>query len=587
MTGNSTGIGLRVALLSSCNLDMLVKPLLRALDERGVKAAVWKSGFNQYCQDLLDGDSAFYAEKPDAILLFLEAADIFADVLRDPFALDEQGAQDLADRSIEQVFSLVNRVRQSLPKSTVYLNTLSLDGLNALYGIEYNSRFSLKKLIGHYNLTLAKMARKNENVVIADVDSLAAAKGLERWYDRRFWHLARIRHSSEAHTILADEYANLIAARLGRRRKCIVLDLDNTLWGGVVGEEGLEGIALGREGVGLAFAEFQDELLNLYRKGVLLAICSKNNEEDALEVIRRHAAMELREEHFAAMRLNWNDKAQNIREIARELNIGLDSLVFVDDNPVERARISEALPEVYVPEWPTDCSDYKHVLLTVARRMFLTFRITDEDRQRGEMYRVQAEREKLVSTAASLEDFYRSLEMELTIGTADRGTIPRIAQLTQKTNQFNVTTRRYTEPEITEMANSDDTRVYWLDVSDRFGPNGIVGALIAKRDTVESWKIDTFLMSCRIIGRTVENAMLAYVMKELRAEGVRTFFGEFIPTAKNGIVSDLYPRLGFVPLQHGENVTRWALDISTNPIKMPDWFKVKEPHKFVARTADQ
>ena len=281
--------------------------------------------------------------------------------------------------------------------------------------------------------------------------------------------------------LLASEYANFIAARWGAVRKCIVLDLDNTLWGGVIGEDGMTGIQLGHEGIGLAFVDLQRELLNLRQKGILLAICSKNNPEDAYEVIRKHPAMILREGHFAAVEINWNDKAENICEIARRLNIGADSLVFIDDSPVERERVREAIPEVAVPEWPQDPCESKRALGRVAGEYFLKFDISGDDRRRGEMYHAQAERERLAESAGNLEDFFRSLQMKITIGGADLETLPRVTELTQKTNQFNLTTRRYTEPELAAISANEGYRIYWLKLEDRFGPNGIVGVLILRR----------------------------------------------------------------------------------------------------------
>jgi FkbH-like protein len=440
--------------------------------------------------------------------------------------------------------------------------------------MEYNSDFTFRQVVTSYNARLRELTCAFANAVVVDVEMLAACMGLERWYDSRLWYLGRIRYSALAHASLASEYARFIAARWGNVRKAIVLDLDNTLWGGIIGEEGVSGIQLGNEGIGLAFVEFQRELLNLQRKGILLAICSKNNSEDAYEAIRKHPAMVLREEHFAAFQIDWNDKAENIREIARRLNIGVDSLVFIDDNPAERQRVREAVPEIAVPEWPDDPSDYKRALSRIASEYFLKFDLTEEDRRRGKMYGDQAKRELLAESAASLEDFYKSLGMKVKIAKVCSQHVPRVSQLTQKTNQFNLTTRRYTEAEIAALSENPGSSVYWLDMEDRFGPNGIVGVLILRMLGAEEWHIDTFLMSCRVIGRTVEEAFLGQVLSEFRERGATRVTGEYIRTAKNGLVAQLYGKLGFTLAHSDAGRTTWQLDLRQKTVEIPEWFDI-------------
>jgi len=566
--------GLRIALLANCTIELLQRPLANALNERGFEADFWVGGFGQYRQAILDPDSALYDFAPDIVLLYLDGEDLFPEVLENPFDLDTDRRQQLARSRIDELEALTTHLGKRLPQATLLLNTVTIPPLNTLVGLEYNSDYSVRDVISGYNTGLARLAHRSPSVVVVDVESLVAWLGFARWRDPRLWYLARMRWSREAIQALAERYAATIAGRLGQMRKCLVLDLDNILWGGIVGEEGVAGIKLGEEGIGLAYVEFQMELLNLYRKGILLAICSKNNPADALEVLRSHPAMRLREEHFAAMRINWEDKATNLRAIAEELNIGLDSLVFVDDNPVERAWVREALPEVYVPEWPDDPSDFKTALLELEVSHFHKLAITEEDRRRGELYRAQAQRRKLQATATSLEDFYRSLEMRATIGVADSFTIPRIAQLTQKTNQFNLTTRRYTEAEITDLANSPESLVYWLELTDRFGSNGIVGVLILRALTKETWLVDTFLLSCRVMGRTVENAFLGFACDVLRAKGAKKLIGEYRPTAKNAPVADLYPRLGFRLVEQRQDSQLWELDLERQQVEIPEWFEI-------------
>ena len=562
---------MRVALLSSCTIELLQKPFAAALEARSIHASFWAGGFGQFRQDVLDPSSALYTHDPAVIVLYLDGGDLFQEVLENPFAFSADARRELALRCVRDVTVLAETLAERLPQATLLLNTAAIDSLNTLMGLEYNTEYGIQDAVNAYNAELSVLARRMQNTLIVDVASLAAGIGFEKWRDSRMWYLARSRWSRQALLALAERYAATISGRLGRNRKCVVLDLDNTLWGGVVGEDGLEDLRLGEGGIGRAYVEFQLELLNLYRKGVLLAICSKNNPEDALGVIRRHPAMRLHEEHFAAIRINWEDKATNLRALAEELNIGLDSFMFLDDNPVERSWIRQSVPEVLVPDWPADPADYKTALLELASRHFCTLAITAEDRRRGEAYQAQAERRKLETSASSLEDFYRSLQMRAKIGLADSFSIPRVAQLTQKTNQFNLTTRRYTEAEIAAISRDPDCAIWWLDLSDHFGPNGIVGVLILRRQSPDTWLIDTFLLSCRVMGRTVENAFLSVVAGEL---GTAKLIGEFRPTAKNLPVRDLYQRLGFRSLRHAEDGEFWELDLASTSLKPPLWFDI-------------
>ena len=575
---------LRLALLAGSNLDLLEKPLTACLLEKGFDATIWNPGFNQYRQAILDPSSGLYQEKAEAILLHLDAADLFAGCLANPYNHSIEDIPAMVEAARADVAALVGTIAARLPSATVFLNTLFYADLGGTYhGLEYNSGFSFRQIVASYNAGLRELARNTAHVVVVDVEALVMEAGAERWHDPRLWYLGCIPLSAYAHGKLASEYANFIAARWGTVRKCIVLDLDNTLWGGVIGEDGMTGIQLGHEGIGLAFVDLQRELLNLRQKGILLAICSKNNPEDAYEVIRKHPAMVLREGHFAAVEINWNDKAENICEIARRLNIGADSLVFIDDSPVERQRVREAIPEVAVPEWPQDPCESKRALGRVAGEYFLKFDISGDDRRRGEMYHAQAERERLAESAGNLEDFFRSLQMKITIGGADLETLPRVTELTQKTNQFNLTTRRYTEPELAAISANEGYRIYWLKLEDRFGPNGIVGVLILRRESEEHWSIDTFLLSCRVIGRTVEEAFLGWAVREIRELGATGIMGEYIPTAKNGIVANLYDKLGFTLKDSNEKRTRWALDLGQRSIAVPEWFEIVDQERMAAR----
>jgi FkbH-like protein len=566
---------LRVAMISNCSIELLEKLLEDALNQKNIPAELWIGGFGQYRQLILDLNSPLYSYAPNIVLLYLDGEDLFSELTSNPFDHDSNHSLTVAQSLINQLESLVQCLARQLPETTLLINTLIVPSLNTLVGLEYNSQFSLKDAIIEYNRSLAELARRYLTTVVIDVDSFASWMGHENWVDPRLWYLARMRFSQEAAKNLAGHYAATIASRLGKIRKCLVVDLDNILWGGVIGEDGINGIRLGGDGIGHAFVEFQDELCNLYQKGILLAVCSKNNQEDVLDVFRHHPEMRLREEQFASLRINWNDKVTNIREIADELNIGLDSLVFIDDNPVERTWVSSALSEVFVPEWPEDPSYYKTALVKLEIDQFLKLNITREDLQRGEIYTAQAKRRALQTTSSSLEDFYKSLEMQLTIGRADSYSIPRIAQLTQKTNQFNLTTRRYTDAEITLLSQSVESIVYWVELDDRFGSSGIIGVMILRLSAEHTWIIDTFLLSCRAMGRTVENAMLGFVCQELHAIGATKLIGKYIPTPKNKPAVDVYKKMGFHLVEEYPDENHWELDLNRQKVQIPEWFVIK------------
>jgi FkbH-like protein len=571
---NAEGRRLKIALLANCTMDLLQDPLTAELRARGRHAEFWVAGFNQFRQEILNPDSGLYRFVPDFVLIYLAGEDLLARLLQNPFDFNAESRRNLAQSCVTELDGLVSALAERLPRTTILLNTIAVSPKNTLIGLEYNSELSFRQAVSKYNFGLSELARRNPNAVVVDVESLITDVGYKQWHDVRLWYLAWMRCSQKAIQLLAERYSTTICSRLGQIRKCLVLDLDNTLWGGVIGELGIAGIQLGNEGPGLAFREFQAELLNLYRKGILLAICSKNNSADALEAIRAHRSMVLKESHFAAAQINWDDKVKNIEVIAKELNIGLDSLVFIDDNPVERARVRRALPEVLVPEWPEDPMDFKTAVLDLEESHFLKLNITTEDRERGSLYHAQAQLGMLASRAESLEEFYRTLQMSCVIEPASPFQIPRIAQLTQKTNQFNLTTRRYSEVDIAAFVRDSRYLVMSLELNDRFGSNGIVGVMVLYNSSPGTWTIDTLLLSCRVIGRTVENAFLGFVCGELKRQKAHRLIGEFRPTAKNKLVENLFESLGFRFIEEHQGASFWELDIEAKGIGVPPWFKI-------------
>jgi FkbH-like protein len=358
----------------------------------------------------------------------------------------------------------------------------------------------------------------------------------------------------------------------GLTRKCVVVDLDGTLWGGVAGEVGPEGIQLGPTAPGVEFVEFQEALLNLTRRGILLAVCSKNNPDDVLPILRDHPSMVLREQHFSALRINWRNKAENIREIADELKIGLESLVFVDDNPLERELIRQVLPEVLTVDLPRDPSHFRSQLEDMSD--FDVLALTREDEMRATEYQVARQRRALERSSPSLNEYLHSLEIRAEIARAHSPHLNRLVQIFNKTNQFNTTTRRYQTRDVEGFMTSAEHRLYVLRAGDRFGDHGLVGAAVV-RDAGDTWWIESFLLSCRVMGLSVETALLKRIVDDARSHEVRSVIGEFVPTTKNHPAEDLYRRHGFRSRDDSQDVQLWELDARTHRLDNPAWIAVE------------
>lgn len=568
----------RAALTGHGTLDSLADHLRVASAQAGVPAAVYCSGFDQWAQDLLPPTSPLYAFAPDVVFLRLDPAALFPRTAADPFA--DADALDAERRDgIAQVRGLLEALARSAPAATVVVHTFPLPEFAPLGVADLTAPESQRARFEALNADLIALIRERAPRALAlDQERLEARFGKERVRDERMWFLGSLPFSDAFLPAVAREQTRFLRALKGKTRKCVVLDLDNTLWGGVVGEDGVEKLKLGGQSApGNAFAAFQRALDVLRRRGILLAVCSKNNPDDALPAIESHPEMVLRKESFAALRINWQDKATNLVEIARELNIGLDSLVFLDDNPAERGQVRQRLPDVLVPELPRDPALYARALQELD--VFDTLTLTAEDRSRSQLYAQQQERQAFAEQAAAgdLHAYLHGLDMSVRLGRADAYTLPRIAQLLNKTNQFNVTTRRYTEAQVADLAGDASAMVCWAHVRDKFGDSGLTGVAIARSDG-DAWEVDSFLLSCRVMGRGVEDALLRYVAEAARAAGANRLRGRFIPTAKNAPAADFFSRMGFAPTGEGEEpgATLWerTLSAETDP-GWPAWLRVE------------
>lgn len=420
--------------------------------------------------------------------------------------------------------------------------------------------------ISTYNRALAGLMKAADGMLF-DLSQLACQSGLEKWMDPNYWNLAKIPVNPSLIDKFSNRLASLFAAHAGKSRRVLVLDCDNTLWGGVVGDDGIEGIIIGQGSAnGEAYLDVQRTALALRERGVILAICSKNTEETVLNVFQNHPDMLLREEHISAHRINWIDKAANIQDLSEALNLGLESFVFLDDNPVERARVRYALPEVAVPEVGETVEYYSSILLQTG--YFNSLALTEEDKNRAAMYRANSQREEL-KNLGDMDSYLDSLEMKISFQAFDSVGGSRIAQLISKSNQFNLTTRRYSLADVSKFQDDPDKLTIQIRVADKFGDNGMVSVVIVNKNQEIKpfglvWKVDLWLMSCRVLERRVENQVLQYLVKKAQQKGVNHLIGEFIPSSRNAIVKDHYQQLGFSQLEEkADGKTIWQLNTSS------------------------
>jgi FkbH-like protein len=562
----------KIAVLSSFNLDTLPSYLAEALERKAIKSRAWVSPFGQIPQTILAPDSELYDYAPDIIFLFPAVEDLLGQIFDRPGRLAHEAQMELVEQRLGEVESWVQRLLDSLAASTVFLVTFGTDRAPGTQILSPDAPERGQEAVAHFLDGVRRLGRLSPRLRVADWDWEMRVQGWAALQDPRLWYLGRMRLNPLGTAHLADFLAQHLGAERAKIRKVAVLDLDNTLWGGVVGEDGIQGLHLGNEGVGLAFQDLQRELLKWHDAGVLLAICSKNNPEDALAVFDNHPDMLLKRDHFAAIRINWTDKAQNIKELAEELDLGLDSFVFLDDNQVERDWVAQALPEVLVPDLPRDPAERPCFLRSTG--LFLRFQVTDTDRSRIRSYQARRRRDDLRSSSASLEDFYRYLEQQVEIRPLSQATLARAAQMVQRTNQFNLTTRRYSAAELERMMKDPQCELFTLSVRDRYDDSGITGMAILRQET-ENVEIDSLLLSCRVLGRRIEDAFLAFLVGRARSRGGRALLGRYVPTAKNGQVARFFESRGFVPVSE-DGVSR--LDLVAGPLpQIPDFIHLNAP----------
>lgn len=548
----------KLAVLGGVTTGPLIQAIELALFAMGGSVELFEADYGVYRQEILDPGSTLYAFEPEVVFL----ASNWRDLGRKPAVgmsraeIDALVEAELAD------WTALWTAAHARAGCLLIQNTFDRPAWRALDNHEMRHPSSLWRYVSRVNDALHESAPAH--VVLHDVDSLAALNGRRAWSDDRFFFHAKLPCAPDMIAEYGFSVASLLAARLGLTKKCLVLDLDNTCWGGVIGDDGLGGIKLGQGGAeGEAFLAFQQYAKALKQRGVLLAVCSKNEEKTAKEPFEKHPEMALKLDDISCFLADWTDKAANLREIARRLGIGLDSLVFVDDNPAERALARRLVPDVAVPELPDDPAGFIQAL--EPHRHFQTLALAKEDLERAKYYRADAERAQALGGSANVEDFLRSLSMKALVAPLSPLSLERAAQLVNKSNQFNLTTRRRSAAELAALAADPGWLTRTISLRDRFGDNGLIGVLLAKIEG-DALVLDTWLMSCRVLKRGVETLANNHLARWALCRGLARLVGEYVPTPKNGLVREHYRALGYARTsEDATGRTLWELPLT------PEW----------------
>jgi FkbH-like protein len=546
----------RLGVASNGTTNLLVPALVATAARYGIALECVATGFNQVVQEVLSPESEFHRFAPQAVVVALDWRGV--PLQCEPGSSDARG--DAVQSALDYFQVIRDGIRRHSDAVSIVQNLVAPpeDMFGSFERVLPGAR---RNLIDGINQGLADRLYGSADVLL-DAAGLAEKVGVVNWHDPNQWNLAKLPFSQTYVPLYADHVCRIISALLGKSRRCAVLDLDNTLWGGVIGDDGLAGIQIGQgDPVGEAYAGFQRFLLSLRERGVVLAVSSKNEDETARLPFRKHPEMLLREDHFAVFQANWNDKASNIQAIAEELSLGLESFVFVDDNPYERDLVRKALPQVAVPEMPADPAYYTRILS--AAGYFESVAFSREDAQRAEFYAGNARRAALQKQVGDFEEHLRSLRMEISFQPFDATGRSRIAQLINKSNQFNLTTRRYTEAEVAGLESRPDVLTLQVRLADIFGDNGMISVVICRAIEEETWEIDEWLMSCRVLGRRVENMVLREILDHAARANIRRLVGMYQPTERNKLVQEHYQKLGFTLLEsRPDGSTVWELEVA-------------------------
>ncbi|MDR2206390.1 MAG: HAD-IIIC family phosphatase [Flavobacteriaceae bacterium] len=505
---------IKLAILSNINIDPLKNEL-----QKNDFLELYFSGFNRWQSDLLDVSSDLYAFSPQYVFIHLDAGEY-----------KENPEAFLA--SVETYFRRV-------PQTRFIISNFNFPPYSVATYSEKNTE------INSLNAALDEFSQRNKNVFVLDFNRLILWNGYKNLFDDKYWYLGRIKFSNLGFRVLADEVKNVLTCLLGKTKKVLILDLDNTLWGGILGETDEQNIQLSQEGIGLIFVDFQKKIKQLKEMGILLVSCSKNNEADAKEMFEKNPNMHLKWDDFILHKINWRQKTDNIAEIAESLQLGLDSMVFIDDNRRERELVKQTFPQIETPDFPEDISVLNPwFVMNVVYPFFPKKQLTDEDKEKTVQYQRNISRNEIQKTL-SYEEFIASLQIRLTISEPNDSQFFRVAQLTQKTNQFNLTGKRYSETDISTMNSDSRFSIYICEYEDKFGKEGIIGCAIIKTEN-EKATVDTFLLSCRVLGRNVENDFMKHIIMKIKDKGIKKVEGIYNKTDKNIVAKDFYIKNGFI-----------------------------------------
>ncbi len=558
---------LTLGIVSNATIDLMVPALVVTAFRHGVYLKIVTADFDQVAQEAFDPNSVLNQAQLDLVLISL-------DYRAFEFASNTV-ASSVQGKSAEDAFHYLNQLINGFKLHSgvdSIIQTLAAPPVSLMGNIDVVTQGTLRREINKFNQLLIDSV-PNCSHILFDIDSLASEVGTVNWFDERQWLLSRVPMANHFIPLYADKLARIIGAVRGKSKKCLVLDLDNTLWGGVIGDDGLDGIVLGQGNPrGEAHLAVQQWALELKDQGVVLAVCSKNDHKNAILPFNSHPDMLLKESDIAVFVANWENKASNLRYIAETLNIGLDSLVFVDDNPAERDVVRQMAPQVSVPELPKDVALYVRTLN--AAGYFEMLSLTEEDNQRAKQYTENSQRNQMMKGSEDINDYLFSLEMNAQFNAFDDFGRKRITQLINKTNQFNLTTKRYTEAQVEQMQHDNNIMTLQVRLKDKFGDNGMISVVICKKIENE-WHIDSWLMSCRVIKRKLEEIVCDEIVKKAKLDGILTIVGYYQKTAKNNLVENHYQSLGFEKTVTNESGQQWLLNVEDYKAKKPPISVVK------------
>ena len=556
---------IRIAFAGSFSLNGFEETIQVQCNDEKINCVTYNSPYNQFTQEILNENSNLYKFKPDIIFLLIDNRIILENSFYFSNINSENKNKKHIDEKINEIKNLIEVFTQK-SQSKIIIANFVIPTYTPLGIYESKIEYGIKEIILDLNKKLKELSRNIDSCYVYDFNSFVTKFGEKNILDYKKMNYGDIKINFDIIPHLIYDFLGYVKPIQGLNKKCLVLDLDNTLWGNIIGEDGFEGIKMGPYPEGRSFVEFQKVIKSLSENGIILAINSKNNQNETMKVINEHPHMILREKDFSCIKINWNDKISNMKEIAKELNIGLDSIVFFDDDPINRELLRMSLPEVNTIELPKDPSIYAQILRDL--NDFNTLKITNDDVQRKTMYKQEQNRQKLQSSTENLNEYLKKLDIKIKIKLDDKLSVARISQLILKTNQFNLTTKRYQEEQIKEFVKDETMIVGCSEIEDKFGENGITNVFIIKTKPNE-WIIDTFLLSCRIMGRGIEEGIIGKILEIAKNKGIEKIIATFIPTEKNKPAENFLKNYGFE-----KEDEKWIF-LLKNKIKIPDYLEVE------------